>query len=107
MELCPHALVIDRRRRVDGRFCRHRAALEVATGSVGNPPIRTAGAGQPGGDDVLRRVALDPFIATLYMQDLRGWSALETGVAFLPTGWWDCWSRRAWRHLSSALGCRR
>jgi EmrB/QacA subfamily drug resistance transporter len=26
------------------------------------------------------------FIATLYMQDLRGWSALETGVAFLPTG---------------------
>ena len=26
------------------------------------------------------------FIATLYMQDLRGWSALQTGVAFLPTG---------------------
>jgi MFS family permease len=26
------------------------------------------------------------FIATLYMQDLRGWSAIETGLAFLPTG---------------------
>ena len=26
------------------------------------------------------------FIATLYMQDLRGWSALHTGLAFLPTG---------------------
>jgi MFS family permease len=26
------------------------------------------------------------FIATLYMQDLRGWSALHTGLAFLPAG---------------------
>jgi MFS family permease len=26
------------------------------------------------------------FIATLYMQELRGWSALEAGVAFLPAG---------------------
>ncbi len=26
------------------------------------------------------------FVAVLYLQELRGWSALETGVALLPVG---------------------
>ena len=76
--------------------------LEVAAGSVGHPAIRAPGASQPRCDDVRQRVALDAVHCDAYMQDLRGWSALHTGLAFLPTGVLGAWSRRAWRRSSSA-----
>ena len=33
-----------------------------------------------------KRTARPPRAATLYLQDLRGWSALETAAAFWPCG---------------------
>ena len=106
MGLCPHALVADRRRRVDGLF----VAIEQRSKS----PLVRLGILRSGplGDNLAAMTfsgawISTQFIATLYMQDLRGWSALQTGVAFLPAGLVGLWSRRAWRRLSSALGFRR
>ena len=46
------------------------------------------------------------FIATLYMQQPRGWSPLETGLAIFPAGLsWRSWRRASPR--SSAGSARR
>ena len=53
---------------------------------LGILPLGAAGAGRPGALLFVGAFVAFQFIVVLYLQELRGWSALETGLALLIAG---------------------
>ena len=86
--LRPHHRFIRWRCCHSGRICqrRNRDAGRRPTCPARHPSFRIAYPSERRGDDTDRRLVRFQFIATLYMQQLRGWSPLETGFAIFPGG---------------------